>query len=67
MGIIANATMYDTKADYVPPTQIVPADKNAIAFDRNTTEVLSIVYGGGMGSGLFFPEGLTGNHMCHSM
>ncbi len=40
---------------------IVDADANAIAFSRTTTQVLKIVYGGGSGSGAFFPNGLNGN------
>jgi hypothetical protein len=39
---------------------IVDADQNAIAFSRTTSQVLSIVYGGGMTSGAFFPNGLNG-------
>jgi hypothetical protein len=42
-------------------TQIVPADQNAIAFARNTTEILNIVYlGDAKTPGGFFPEGLNG-------
>ncbi len=40
---------------------IVDADQNAIAFSRSTSQVLSIVYGGGMSGGAFFPGGLNGN------
>lgn len=40
---------------------IVPTDANAIAFSRNTSEVLRIVYLGGTASGGFFPNGLNGN------
>ena len=39
---------------------IVNADSNAIAFSRTTTQVLSIVYGGGSAGGAFFPNGLNG-------
>ncbi len=39
---------------------IVDADQNAIAFSRTTTQVLSIVYGGGTSGGAFFPNGLNG-------
>ena len=39
---------------------IVDADQNAIAFARTTSQVLSIVYGGGTSSGAFFPNGLNG-------
>ena len=40
---------------------VVDADQNAIAFARTTTQVLSIVYGGGTSSGAFFPNGMNGN------
>jgi hypothetical protein len=40
---------------------IVDADQNAIAFSRSTSQVLSIVYGGGSSAGAFFPNGLSGN------
>lgn len=40
---------------------IVDADQNAIAFSRSTSQVLSIVYGGGSSGGAFFPNGLNGN------
>ncbi|RIH87943.1 Ferritin-like domain protein [Calidithermus terrae] len=39
---------------------IVLADPNAVAYGRSTTEVLAIVYLGGMGKGGFFPNGLNG-------
>ena len=42
-------------------SSIVSADStNAIGFARTTSEVLSIVYGGGTKSGAFFPSGLNG-------
>ena len=41
---------------------IVPADQNAIAFSRTTTQVLNIVYLGGAASNFgFFPNKLNGN------
>lgn len=40
---------------------LVDADSNAMAFARTTSQVLKIVYGGGSGSGAFFPNGLNGN------
>lgn len=39
---------------------VVDADSNAIAFSRSTSQVLSIVYGGGASGGAFFPNGLNG-------
>jgi hypothetical protein len=39
---------------------IVNADANAIAFSRTTSQVLSVVYGGGSAGGAFFPNGLNG-------
>ncbi len=39
---------------------IAPADGNAIAYSRSTSQVLSIVYLGGKGKGGFFPKGLNG-------
>lgn len=40
----------------------VPNDINGLAFRRNTTQILNIVYGGGAASGnLFFPNKLNGN------
>jgi hypothetical protein len=39
----------------------VPNDVNGLAFRRTTSQVLNIVYGGGTGKGLFFPNGLNGN------
>ncbi len=39
---------------------IVNADANAIVFARTAAQVLSVVYGGKTGGGLFFPNGLNG-------
>jgi hypothetical protein len=40
---------------------IVPTDKNSLAYARDTTQVLNIVYGGGSASNyLFFPDKLNG-------
>lgn len=40
---------------------IAPNDSNGIAFSRNTSQVLNIVYGNAKGTkGLFFPHGVNG-------
>lgn len=39
---------------------VVDANADALAFSRTTTQVLSIVYGGGSGGGAFYPNGLNG-------
>jgi hypothetical protein len=39
---------------------LVPTDSHGIAFSRNTSQVLNIVYLGGKGKGGFFPNGLNG-------
>jgi len=40
---------------------LVPADSNSIAFDRNTSEVLNIVYAGGKSNDYgFFPDRMNG-------
>lgn len=46
----------------VPPTQHNPfdVDGHGLSIPRTTSEVLSIVYGGGTHSGGFFPDGLNG-------
>lgn len=41
-------------------SNIVPTDQHAIAFSRNTRQVLNIVLLGGLHSGGFFPNGLNG-------
>ncbi len=40
---------------------ILPTDKNSIAFSRSTAEILPIVYLSGTGKGGFFPNGLNGS------
>jgi hypothetical protein len=42
------------------PNNFTNVDVNAQAFRRNTSQVLSIVYGGGTTEGLFFPNGMNG-------
>jgi hypothetical protein len=39
---------------------IIPTDRNGLAFSRNTSQVLSIVYLGGAARGGFFPRGVNG-------
>ncbi len=46
---------------YMDGVNIVPTDKNGIAFSRSPQQVLKIVYLGGDTSGGFFPQGLNGN------
>ena len=42
-------------------SNISAADANSVAFERNTREILNILYGGqGLASGGFFPNGLNG-------
>jgi hypothetical protein len=60
-------TMYSLAGTSVSATTIVDADQtNVIAFNRNTTQVLNIVTGGGAttsgspAKGVFFPNGLNG-------
>jgi hypothetical protein len=52
LGVVTNS--------HGPASTVVNADTNSIAFARTTTQVLSIVYAGGTGSGGFFPAGLNG-------
>lgn len=40
---------------------LVPTDANGLAFSRNTSQVLKIVYLGGEDEGGFFPDGLNGS------
>ena len=50
---------YNTTENRVAPTSIVAADADALAFKRTAAEVKNIVYGGGAGKGLFFPNGMN--------
>ena len=43
------------------PNQFTNVDVNGQCFRRTTSQVLSIVYGGGTTSGLFFPNGVNGS------
>lgn len=40
--------------------QLAPSNENALPFIRSASQVLSIVYLGGMGKGGFFPNGMNG-------
>jgi hypothetical protein len=42
------------------PASFTNVDVNGLAYRRTTSQVLSIVYGGGTSSGLFFPNGMNG-------
>ena len=42
-------------------TNIVPADKNGLAYSRTTSQVLKVVYLGGTSNGGFFPNGVNGS------
>ena len=47
-----------TTGDYI----LTPVDSNAVAFSRNTTQVLDIVYlGSSTMPGGFYPNGMNGN------
>ena len=57
-GIILTQPQMNLPAGHA---NIVPSDENGIAFSRNTTQVLSIVYlGGRSGNFGFFPQRLNG-------
>jgi hypothetical protein len=43
------------------PFTIVNDDQNALAFRRTPQQVLSVVYGGGVNEGGFFPKGVNGS------
>ena len=57
---VDGATDLDQGIGNVERSNIVPTDANGLAFSRNTTQVLRIVYLGGTTSGGFFPRGLNG-------
>ncbi|HEY6768778.1 MAG TPA: ferritin-like domain-containing protein [Candidatus Sulfotelmatobacter sp.] len=52
----------------VPPTPQMPydVDKNALSIPRTPSQVLVIVYAGGVCSGGFYPDGMNGNIKCRS-
>jgi ferritin-like protein len=52
----------------VPPTASTPfdVDSNGLSIPRTTSQVLSIVYGGGSCSGGFYPDGMNGKIVCAS-
>ena len=54
-GVGDNGTNYLGNA-----SNITNVDTNGQAFRRTPSQVLSIVYGGGNASGLFFPNGISG-------
>uniref|UniRef100_UPI002869C453 ferritin-like domain-containing protein n=1 Tax=Deinococcus sp. TaxID=47478 RepID=UPI002869C453 len=48
--------------DYVTgASNIIPTDKNSIAFSRTPRQVANIVFFGGAAKGGFYPEGISGN------
>jgi hypothetical protein len=54
-------TVQDNGCNYQSnPANFTNVDNNGLSFRRTTSEVLSIVYGGGTTSGLFFPNGMNG-------
>lgn len=50
----------DLSASGGNPFNIVNGDSNAQSFRRSFNQVLSVVYAGGTGNGLFFPAGMNG-------
>ncbi len=64
-GMETPLTAIPTTVGTTPSSIVAATTGNAIAFARNTDQVLHIVYGAGGGaglsSGLFFPNGLNGN------
>jgi hypothetical protein len=54
-------TVQDNGCNYESnPSNFTNVDVNGLSFRRTTSQVLSIVYGGGTSSGLFFPNGMNG-------
>ena len=60
LGVVATSLTAGSSTTPLNGSTIVDCDKNSLVYSRSTTQVLSIVYGGGTGGGAFFPKGLNG-------